>query len=54
VSDLVLGHSSANVSWRPIPTDTVFFNPLETSARDVVMELYYEVYGLAAEAGYRS
>lgn len=54
VSDLVLGHRSANVSWRPTPTDTVFFNPLETYARDAVMELYYEVYGLAAEAGYRS
>jgi hypothetical protein len=34
--------------------DTVYFNPLKNYARSSTMELYAEVYGLAADAQFKS
>ncbi len=52
MSDLVLGLRASNVLWHPTPTDTVFFNPLRTFSPRDELELYYEVYGLAAGLAY--
>jgi GWxTD domain-containing protein len=46
LSDPVLGSRRSNLSWRPAPGDTVFFNPHRSYRRDDLVELYYEVYGL--------
>ncbi len=54
LSDLVIGHPSTNLTWRPSASDTVYFNPLGSYARGSVMELYYEVYGLPEGAEYRT
>lgn len=46
ISDLVLGARNARLSWRPTPTDTVYFNPVGVFRRTEPMELYYEIGGL--------
>lgn len=46
LSGVVLGTRGANLTWRPTPVDTVWFNPLGRFRRTTSMELYYEVYGL--------
>jgi GWxTD domain-containing protein len=46
LSGLVIGTRDANLTWRPTPQDTIYFNPLGRYKRDADMELYYEVYGL--------
>lgn len=54
VSDLVIGARSANLLWRPTAEDTVFFNPVGIYQQNSIMELYYEVYGLAPGAEYHT
>jgi GWxTD domain-containing protein len=54
LSGLVLGSRDANLTWRPSPGDTVWFNPLGRYARTGGMELYYEVYGLPAGMALRT
>ncbi|MBK8004495.1 MAG: GWxTD domain-containing protein [Gemmatimonadetes bacterium] len=54
LSGLVLGSREANLSWRPVPGDTVWFNPLSRFARKNDLEVYYEVYGVAAGAPIRT
>jgi hypothetical protein len=54
LSGLILGSRDANLTWRPTPTDTVWFNPLGRYRHGTTMELYYEVYGLAAGAEVRT
>ncbi|HXE57388.1 MAG TPA: GWxTD domain-containing protein, partial [Gemmatimonadales bacterium] len=54
VSDVVVGHPSANVAWRPTPSDTVYFEPRGAFDRRGTLELYYEVYGVPAGAEYES
>jgi GWxTD domain-containing protein len=46
LSGLVLGSRDANLTWRPTPQDTVWFNPVGRYHRASPMELYYEVYGV--------
>ena len=50
LSGLVLGSRETNLMWQPTASDTVWFNPLGRYRRTSAMELYYEVYGLAAGA----
>jgi GWxTD domain-containing protein len=54
LSGLILGSRDANLTWRPTPADTVWFNPLGRYRHGATMELYYEVYGLAAGAEVRT
>ncbi len=54
LSGVVLGSRDANLTWRPTPVDTVWFNPLGRYRRTTPMEVYYEVYGLAAGAAFRT
>jgi GWxTD domain-containing protein len=54
LSGLVLGTSLARVFWRPAEQDTVYFNPVGSFKRTVPMDLYYEIYGLSAGAGYKT
>lgn len=54
LSGLVLGAHEANLVWHRAPGDTVYFNPLGTWRKDRPMELYYEVYGLASGAPFRT
>ncbi len=54
LSDLVLGSRDANLTWRPTPGDTVWFNPLGRYPRTGIMEVYYEVYGLPGGSGIRT
>ncbi|MGH7701757.1 MAG: GWxTD domain-containing protein, partial [Gemmatimonadales bacterium] len=54
VSDLVIGARSSNLLWRATEADTVFFNPVGVYLQNSTMELYYEVYGLAPGAEYRT
>jgi GWxTD domain-containing protein len=46
LSGLILGLREANLTWRPFPDDTVWFNPLGRFPRKADLELYYEVYGV--------
>ncbi len=46
LSGIVLGAREANLTWRPQPEDTVWFNPLGRFRQNLPMEVYYEVYGL--------
>ncbi len=48
LSGIVLGAREANLTWRPSPEDTVWFNPLGRFRQANAMEVYYEVYGLTA------
>lgn len=50
LSGLILGSREANLTWRPTPGDTVWFNPVGRYRHGSTMELYYEVYGLFAGA----
>jgi len=50
LSGIVLGAREANLTWRPFPGDTVWFNPLGRFSQDREMEVYYEVYGLTPGA----
>jgi GWxTD domain-containing protein len=50
LSGLVLGAREKSLTWRPTPTDTVWFNPLGRYNKTAAMELYYEVYGLVMGA----
>lgn len=52
ISGLVLGARPVNLTWRPTPGDTVWFNPLGRYRRSAGMELYYEVYGLETGAAF--
>jgi GWxTD domain-containing protein len=54
LSGVVLGAREANLTWRPVADDTVFFNPLGRYRRRTTMELYYEVYGLPQGAPYKT
>ncbi|HEU4699823.1 MAG TPA: GWxTD domain-containing protein [Gemmatimonadales bacterium] len=54
VSDLVLGWRPLPLTWQPAPGDTVYFSPFASYARTSDLELYYEVYGLAAGERYRT
>ncbi|MEO8138409.1 MAG: GWxTD domain-containing protein [Gemmatimonadota bacterium] len=54
ISGLVLGSRAANLTWRPAPGDTVWFNPLGRYRRSTEMELYYEVYGLEPGAPFQT
>jgi hypothetical protein len=54
LSEVALGDRGVTVTWRPSPVDTVYFNPLKNYARSSTMELYAEVYGLAADAQFKS
>lgn len=46
----MIGSREANLTWRPTPTDTIYFNPLSRYRRSTEMQLYYEVYGLESGA----
>lgn len=46
LSGLVIGSKEANLTWKPTPADTIYFNPLGRYRRSTEMQLYYEVYGL--------
>ncbi len=50
LSGVVLGTPDARLPWRPVPGDTVWFNPLGRYSKTVGMDVYYEVYGLAEGA----
>lgn len=54
VSDLVLGDRAMQLTWRPAPADTVFFNPTAVFSRNADLELYYELYGLNPGTSYRT
>lgn len=54
ISGLALGARAANLTWRPAPGDTVWFNPLGRYRRNAPMELYYEVYGLDTGTPFRT
>ncbi|MGH7658349.1 MAG: hypothetical protein ACREL6_08940, partial [Gemmatimonadales bacterium] len=45
---------SMRVSWRPLPGDTIFFNPTAVFKHDTDLELYYELYGLDPGTSYRT
>jgi GWxTD domain-containing protein len=51
LSGVVLGSREANLTWRPLPGDTVWFNPLGRFRQEHLMEIYYEVYGLTPGEG---
>ncbi|HEY3279020.1 MAG TPA: GWxTD domain-containing protein [Gemmatimonadales bacterium] len=53
VSDLVAGRPGSQVMWLP-PGDTVWLSPLHRFPADSVVDLYYEVYGLARGATYHT
>jgi GWxTD domain-containing protein len=53
VSSVVLGWRNANLRWLVQPGDTVFFNPVGVYRQNAEMQLYYEVYGLAAGTPYQ-
>ncbi len=53
VSDLVVGRPGSQVVWLP-PGDTVWLSPLHRFPADSVVDLYYEVYGLARAALYHT
>ncbi len=50
LSGLIIGSREANLTWRPAPGDTIFFNPLHRYRRSTEMEMYYEVYGVPTGA----
>lgn len=50
LSGLVIGSKDANLTWRPTPADTIYFNPLGRYRKTTEMQLYYEVYGLESGA----
>ena len=52
-SDLVLGRAGGGLVWLP-PRDTVLLNPLGRFPANSIVELYYEVYGLAPGASYHT
>ncbi|HTO72779.1 MAG TPA: hypothetical protein VMJ30_03120 [Gemmatimonadales bacterium] len=55
LSGIALGDPNvATVNWRPTPEDTVYFNPLQRYVRTSTMQLYAEVYGLTADAPFKS
>lgn len=54
LSGVVLGSREANLTWKPAPGDTVFFNPLGRYKKSTAMEVYYEVYGLAAASSFKT
>lgn len=54
LSGLALGDRYAGMVWRPTPQDTVYFNPLSSFLRSGTMEMYAEVYGLSADAPFKS
>jgi GWxTD domain-containing protein len=54
LSGVVLGSREANLTWRPAPGDTVYFNPLGRYKKSTTMEVYYEVYGLPQAASFKT
>jgi GWxTD domain-containing protein len=50
LSGLVIGSREANLTWKPTPADTIYFNPLGRYRKSTEMQLYYEVYGLETGA----
>jgi GWxTD domain-containing protein len=54
LSGVVLGSREANLTWRPLAGDTVFFNPLGRYRRSTTMEVYYEVYGLSGGSSFQT
>ncbi|HEY8061280.1 MAG TPA: GWxTD domain-containing protein [Gemmatimonadales bacterium] len=53
LSDLALGARSVPLPWRTISSDTAWLNPLQRFKSSEPMQLYFEVGGIAAGAGYR-
>lgn len=53
LSDLALGARSVPLPWRTISSDTAWLNPLHQFRSSEPMQLYFEVGGIAAGAGYR-
>jgi hypothetical protein len=53
LSDLVAGRPGSQVVWLP-PGDTVWLSPLHRFPADSVVDLYYEVYGLARGTPYHT
>ena len=53
LSDLALGARSVPLPWRTISSDTAWLNPLHRFKSSEPMQLYFEVGGIAAGAGYR-
>jgi len=54
LSGLIVGSREANLTWRPRPGDTVWFNPVGRYRQGTTMELYYEVYGLSEGAAVKT
>jgi GWxTD domain-containing protein len=54
LSGVVLGSREANLTWRPSPGDTVYFNPLGRYKKTTTMEVYYEVYGLPQTSSFKT
>lgn len=55
VSDIVLGARTAHLYWPDAATgDTIFFNPVGALHPDVPLEVYYQVFGLAAGEHFRT
>jgi GWxTD domain-containing protein len=54
ISGIVLGSDKANLAWHPTAQDTVLFYPVGQFDRKATMDLYYEVYGLAAGTGFKT
>ena len=53
LSDLALGARSVPLPWRTVSSDTAWLNPLHQFKSSEPMQLYFEVGGIAAGAGYR-
>ncbi|HWA58551.1 MAG TPA: GWxTD domain-containing protein [Gemmatimonadales bacterium] len=54
LSGVVLGSRDANLTWRPAPGDTIYFNPLGRYQKTTTMEVYYEVYGLNQASSFKT
>ncbi|HET8762246.1 MAG TPA: GWxTD domain-containing protein [Gemmatimonadales bacterium] len=53
LSDLALGSGMAHLAWTSDVTgDSVLFNPLGLYSRNDTLQVYYEVFGITAGAGY--
>lgn len=54
LSDLALGLPEAGIVWQRVPGDSVVFSPIQAFRPDQSVEVYYEVYGLAAGQEYET
>lgn len=53
LSDLAMGVEGASARWEAVPGDTVLLTPFELFRAGTAVELYYELLGGRAGAGYR-